>query len=204
MSANKMITLTFPNYTDIPVKTYWRRSTLEKIPYFEALFRSGMIDSQQEEIIMEEDPQLFSLMMQHILGKDTRERLVTMADYYGVDIKVDKKREKIVKKKIPISVVIPAGETVGTITLPGYEYVNNFILYKPHRQFAMHNCIVSINDTNIDIDIFIATSYLSTLINIYSKGKEFELKITLNTPTLHELIFVGEMSVDQKDIQISY
>lgn len=194
MSDSKMIILTFPNYTDLPVKTYWRRSTLEKIPYFEARFRSGMIDSQQEEIIMEEDPQLFSQMMQHALGKDTQERLLTMADYYGVDIVVEKK-EKPKREKLSISFIVPARSTEATLTFPGYKYVNQFRLFKSRN--THFNVVISVNGRDIDADPCNLTSHsIAIAINKYSKGKEFELKLRLSDPVQHDLEIFGEMSID--------
>jgi hypothetical protein len=79
MNPDDLITLKFHNN----ISLLWRKDTLERIPYFEALLKNGWA-KDRKEFNMEEDPVIFAKMIRRYRKNTQLSDLNAMGDYYGI------------------------------------------------------------------------------------------------------------------------
>ena len=189
MDPNVVITLIFPNYSIEPVRQKWRLSTLCNIPYFDRMLNPESevqwSDTNTHEIELEDDPELFSLMMRYVLGPDREQRLRQMSDYYGVDIAENafKKKKHPVIKSINLTIAIPAGGNNGAAVLPPCKRVMSFKMARP-RSFNHRDSlevILYIDERKLHVSPFgVDSGVIPGVINDSDTSKETHISVNLN------------------------
>lgn len=167
MDPKEIVTLVFPNYTKdlgVPVIQKWRISTLCMIPHFERMFNpeSGVKwkETESREIIMEEDPEVFSEMISMLkmqkMERPSMNALAVMADYYGVTLSSPVKDLEIAKK--PEEDVV---YRVRILNFAGGVFKQSFVL-PPHKRFVsfmVHDFYDDHCDANVKSGIIKMSDY---------------------------------------------